>query len=121
MQRLIVLVLIWCGFNTLGEIMIKLGGRYLSEPAGWSDGLRIIGEVLRNPLVMAGVAVSAADLLLWIYILREGDLSVVAPLTAINYIFAIVAGCLVFGETLTIYRIVGIILICGGTFFITRQ
>lgn len=85
-----------------------------------ADILRLVWEVIQNPLVMLGVIVCAVDLLLWIYILKNGDLSLVAPLTAINYIFAVAAGCLLFGETISVNRIIGISLICGGTFFIGR-
>lgn len=120
MQRLLILILLWCGVNTLGEILIKFGSRTLTEPNSMSGILGLVWEVIQNPLVMAGVIVSAADLLLWIYILKSGDLSVVAPLTAINYIFAVVAGCVLFNEVLTINRVIGILLICSGTFFISR-
>lgn len=114
------MILLWCGINTLGEILIKIGGRSLTEPESLSGILRFLGEVVQNPLIMIGVIVSAADLLLWIYILKSGDLGVVAPLTAINYIFAVVAGCVLFDEVLTVSRVIGILLICGGTFFISR-
>lgn len=120
MQRLLMLILIWCGVNTLGEILFKFGSRTLCEPNSLFDIPHLILDVIQNPLVMLGIIISAIDLLLWIYILKNGDLSVVAPLTAINYIFAVTAGCLLFGESLSVSRVVGILLISGGTFFISR-
>ena len=120
MQRVLLLILLWCGINTLGEVLIKFGSRTLSDPGAVAGYPQLILEVLRNPLVMLGVIVSAVDLLLWIYILKFGDLSVVAPLTSINYVFAVVAGCVLFGEVFTMNRMIGLLLICGGTYFISR-
>jgi len=120
LSRLIILILIWCGINTLGEILIKFGSSSLSEPNSVQGILRLVVEVIQNPLVVMGIITCAVDLLLWIYLLKDSELSVVAPLTAINYIFAVAAGCLLFGEVLSVNRVIGILLICGGAFFISR-
>lgn len=120
MQKLLILVLAWCGINTVGEVLIKFGARTLSEPDSMGDIWRILWEVVQNPLILVGVLFCAADLLLWIYILKSGDLSVVVPLTAINYIFALVAGYFCFNEVISLNRLLGIALICGGTFFLSR-
>jgi Predicted membrane protein len=120
MQKLITLILLWCGVNSAGEILIKLGTNSLITPQTPQEILLWIGEVIRSPLIMFGVAISAIDLLLWIFILKSGDLSVVVPLTSLNYIFAIAVGCIIFHEDFTISRMVGILLICGGTYFISR-
>jgi Predicted membrane protein len=120
LPRLIVLIVIWCSINTLGEILLKIGAASLSEPNSLSGILRLLIEVIQNPIVLLGVGTCAIDLLLWIYILKNGELSVVAPLSAINYIFAAGAGWILFGETLSLNRSIGVLLICGGAFFISR-
>lgn len=120
MRRLLLFILAWCGINTVGEVLIKFGARTLIEPESLGDIWRLVWEVVHNPLILIGVLFCAADLLLWIYILKSGDLSVVVPLTAINYIFALVAGYFCFNEIITVNRLLGIALICGGTFFLSR-
>jgi len=120
LKRLFILILIWCGINTLGEILLKFGAASLSEPNSLSSVFRLLLEVIQNPLVLLGITTCAVDLLLWIYILKNGELSVVAPLSAVNYIFAAGAGWLLFGEALSMNRIIGVLLMCGGAFFICR-
>ncbi|MBP2650837.1 MAG: protein of unknown function transrane [Firmicutes bacterium] len=120
LPRIIVLILIWCCINTVGEILLKFGAASLSEPTSLSSLLGVLLEVVQNPRVLLGIVACAADLLLWIYILKSGELSVVAPLSAVNYIFAAGAGWLLFGETLSMNRIIGVLFICGGAFFISR-
>ncbi len=120
MKKLLIMIILWCGVNSTGEMLIKFGTSSLIDPQTPREILTWLWEVLCSPLIMLGVAVSAVDLLLWIFILKSGDLSVVVPLTSLNYIFALAVGCLVFHETLTASRLVGIVLICGGTYFLSR-
>ena len=120
MRRLLLLILLWCGVNTSGEIFIKFGSKNLIDPHSVHDVLLLILQVVQNPLIMFGVVISALDLLLWIYILRCGELGFVAPLSSLNYIFALAAGCLIFNEPFTVNRFIGILLICGGTYFLSR-
>ncbi|MEN6413116.1 MAG: EamA family transporter [Veillonellales bacterium] len=120
MKHLLILIVLWCCINSTGEILIKLGTRSLITPQNTQEVLLWIGEVIQNPLILFGVAISAIDLLLWIFILKSGDLSVVVPLTSLNYIFAIAVGCIIFHENFTLSRMVGILLICGGAYFVSR-
>ncbi len=120
MRKLLTLILLWCGVNSAGEILIKFGTSSLMDPQTPQDILPWLWQVICNPLIMIGVAVSAIDLLLWIFILKSGDLSVVVPLTSLNYIFALAVGCIIFHEALTVSRVVGILLICCGTYFLSR-
>ncbi|MBU2702190.1 putative membrane protein [Sporomusaceae bacterium BoRhaA] len=120
MRKLLILILLWCGVNSAGELLIKLGTGSLMDPQTPQELWTWIWQVIRSPLIMAGVIVSAFDLLLWIFILKSGDLSVVVPLTSLNYIFALAVGCIIFHEAFTVSRVVGILLICGGTYFLSR-
>lgn len=120
LQRLLILILLWCSVNTFGEVLIKLGSRSLSELNSVSGIPSLVWEVVQNPLMLVGILISAADLLLWIYILKCGDLGMVVPLTAINYVFALIVGCVLFNEVITMNRVVGILFIFCGTYFISR-
>ncbi|MDU2066323.1 MAG: EamA family transporter [Sporomusaceae bacterium] len=120
MKRLLTLILLWCGVNTAGEILIKFGSKNLIDPHSPYEIWLLILQVIQNPLIMFGVIISACDLLLWIYILKSGDLGVVVPLTSLNYIFALAVGCLIFQEPFTLHRFIGITLICSGTYFLSR-
>jgi multidrug transporter EmrE-like cation transporter len=53
--------------------------------------------------------------------LSRVDLSFAYPFLSISYILVLIAGYFVFGETVNASRMVGVALICGGTFFIARS
>lgn len=120
MKKLLTLILLWCGVNAMGEFLIKFGTRSLMDPQTPQEILPWIWEVIRNPLIMLGVVFCALDLLILIFILKNGDLGVVVPLTSLSYILALAVGCIMFHEVLTIPKVVGIVLICGGTYILSR-
>ena len=57
---------------------------------------------------------------LWLYILRHFPFSQAHPLTALSYIFGMMAAILVFGEQVPWLRWVGVGLIVVGCFFIMK-
>lgn len=58
--------------------------------------------------------------LLWVYILRHYPLSQAYPLTALGYVFGMIAAIVVFGEQVTALRWLGVALIVAGCFFILK-
>lgn len=77
-------------------------------------------SALLNPYVVAGIAL----LILWtlsrMAFLSWADLSFVAPVTALGYILAALAGLIVLGEQISGRRWFGIVLIAAGTFLVAR-
>lgn len=122
MSKLLTLILLWCAINTVGEVLIKFGAHRLApiQLNGFKPILAIIMAILKNPYVLLGTFFCAIDLVVWMYILKNGDLSVVNPLAAINYVFAVGAGVVFFHEVMTFYRLLGVACICAGAYFITR-
>ena len=57
---------------------------------------------------------------LWLYILKKYPFSQAYPLTALGYIFGMVAAILVFGEDVPAVRWIGVTLIVAGCFFIMK-
>jgi len=45
---------------------------------------------------------------------KYGNVSKLQPILSINYVLAILLGYLVFGENITIYKIIGIVIISGS-------
>ena len=119
--HLMLLMIIWCCINTAGEVFIKIGAKDLPAIHSSKDFLGYLIHVLINPLVMVGIVVSALDLLLWIDILKNGDLSLVAPLSALNYLFALGAGVIFFREAISAARLIGIGLIILGVVVLARS
>jgi multidrug transporter EmrE-like cation transporter len=62
----------------------------------------------------------AVSIGVWLIVLSKLEVSVAYPLLSIGYVITAVVGLFFLGENVTLLRVFGIALICGGLFFITR-
>jgi len=53
--------------------------------------------------------------------LSRVDLSFAYPFLSISYVLVMIAGYFWFGESVNLTRVLGVALICGGTFFVARS
>jgi undecaprenyl phosphate-alpha-L-ara4N flippase subunit ArnE len=67
----------------------------------------------------SGVCFAAASIL-WMYMLKHFEFSVVYPLISISYVFAMLAAIYIFHETVPVTRWVGVGLIMLGVVFLAK-
>lgn len=73
-----------------------------------------IVKVLFSPYVFSGLAMYGFATVIWLYILSKVPLSLAYPIQSITYIFAVIGAHFIFNETLTIYKVLGCLLIMLG-------
>lgn len=117
MWRLLILVCIQTAFLSGGQVLLKLAMAQLPK-FSWS-WLYFKAVLTDWWLAACGLAFGAATVL-WLYILKHFPFSQAYPLTALGYIFGMIAAILVFGESVPLSRWVGVVLIVVGCFFIMR-
>lgn len=69
---------------------------------------------LVNIYILSGVICYVGSMLLFFYMLSRFDLSVIIPLTALTYIFNMLAAYFIFQESFDIYKIGGMFVIIFG-------
>ena len=117
MWRLLILVCIQTAFLSGGQVLLKLAMAQLPK-FSWSGSY--FRAVLTDWWLLAcGVSFGAATVL-WLYILKHFPFSQAYPLTALGYIFGMVAAIVVFGESVPLTRWIGVVLIVAGCMFIMR-
>lgn len=84
----------------------KLSWSYLKEYVSWQIG--------------ASAVTFFIAMLLWFYMLKNFNLSMVYPLTSISYIFTILLAMFFLGESIPLIRWVGVILIMVGVALLAR-
>ena len=62
-----------------------------------------------------------AATILWFYILKHNDLSLVYPLISISYIFGTIAAVFIFHETVSPMRWFGVLFIMIGVAFLAKS
>ncbi|MBR5028849.1 MAG: EamA family transporter, partial [Bacteroidales bacterium] len=58
---------------------------------------------------------------LWMYLLKNHDLSVIHPLSGASFIFSMILASAVFGESIPMIRWLGVALIIAGMYFIVLK
>lgn len=115
--------IVLCGvlLNAIAQIFLKLGAERLNwTRLAATHSLVLKGLQLINGYIFAGLACYAVSVVIWIIVLRRMELSVAYPFLSIGFILSVFAGYFVFGEQITSFKVLGIILICLGVICISR-
>lgn len=104
-----IIVVISILFGVIGQVLFKkgmvaLGGFQISH----------IINILFNPFIFCGFLFYGSSSIMWLYILSKFELSTVYPLLSVGYILTAVAGYYLFNETINVYKVISILLICVG-------
>lgn len=102
----------------LVNTLILVSGQFLWKYGmqGQSITLNIssIIKVFFSPFVFTGLIMYGLATVLWLYILSKVPLSIAYPIQSLAYIIAVFGAYFIFNETLTIYKILGCLLIMIG-------
>jgi drug/metabolite transporter (DMT)-like permease len=105
-----------------GQTLLKVG---LNDIGGVSlfDGnpLASLLGLFRTPWIIVGFMCYGISAILWLDVLSKLDFSMAFPMVSLTYVFAIVIGRFVFNEAVGLDRVVGVLLILAGLFFIIRS
>lgn len=111
-MKVIVVVLFATVLVAVGEVFLSAGMKQVAKDG--HEGIRMIWAAAANPLVLAGVVLSAAFFGLYLLTLSWADISFVMPFTALSYFFVAVLAKNVLHEPVSLTRWIGTILIVIG-------
>lgn len=99
-------------FGVAAQFLIKTSTSHamFTAPAG---GLSLTALITNYPL-WAGLACYGASTLLLILALRDGELSLLYPVISLTYVWVVALSVLAFHETLNVWKVAGVGLICCG-------
>jgi len=105
--------------NTLilvsGQFLWKIG---MTNRTVSFDSLGAIIRVMLSPYIISGLFLYGMATVLWLFILTKVPLSVAYPIQSIAYIIAVFGAYFFFQEEITLWKIIGVILIMAGVSFI---
>ena len=107
----------WIG--AAAQILMKIGAGAL-PPLGATGILANPLLVLRNVQLMAGLSLYGLFTLLLIFALRDGELSIIYPVIALNYVWVTFLSLLFFHETMNPFKACGITVIVLGVVVLGR-
>ena len=108
--------------NAAAQLLLKAGTNRIGEFAFALDNVFPIGaRIATSPPILAGLACYGVSVIVWILALSRVPVSVAYPMLSIGYIVNAVAAWMLFGESLTAQKLVGIGFIVVGVFLVARS
>ncbi len=102
--------------DSAGDVLTGMGIRQVGEIPSFAPAklLPWVGQVVTNPLMVAGVSGNAIAFLTFIWLLSWAEISLVRPATAIGYAFSLLGARFILQEHISRERLLGIVIIgCG--------
>jgi len=87
----------------------------------WSHAMTIGFKVFTNPFVVAGLFCYVLSVMVWLVVLSKVDVSYAYPMLSIGYIVTAFAAYFILHEPMSMHRILGIIIIIGGVYVLSRS
>jgi Membrane transporters of cations and cationic drugs len=117
MTKIIIIAIIQCFLLASGQVCFKLAIEK-TDKLQWTWAC--FTDLLTNWWLLAsGICVILATVL-WGFMLKHLEFSIAHPITALAYVFGMLAAVFVFQETVSITRWIGVGLIILGVIFIVK-
>ena len=101
--------------NAAAQLFLKAGTNVVGTVSfGGTDTVQTLMQIARIPWFWAGFACYGISLFTWIATLSRAPVSVAYPLLSIGYVVNALMAYWLFGESLTVQKIVGIGFIVTG-------
>ena len=108
--------------NAAAQLLLKAGTNSIGQFAFTAENLLPVGlRIATNPFIAGGVAIYVVSLVVWIMGLSRVPVSIAYPMLSIGYIVNAIAAWMLFGESLTAQKLVGIGFIIVGVFLVARS
>ena len=117
-----VVVIVLSGLlGVAGQIVLKQALVGIGQlPLGFATAPTVVWQLATNPLVLGGLTVYVSGTFFWLVALSWVDLSYAYPFASLNYMFVLGASWLILGERPTPPRLMGVLAICLGVWFLSR-
>jgi drug/metabolite transporter (DMT)-like permease len=113
------LLLIAICLTVTGEVLLKLGMNAVRADVGaFAASLPVLLRTFTDWRVVLGFALIFSGALFWLGVISRADFSFAYPLLALSYVVALIPAWLVLGETVTLNRIIGALVVVVGAMII---
>ena len=123
MLRVLIAMTVAAGSAAVGQILVRRGMQQVGSLENYAPValMTYFWQALSNPYVIAGTVLNAVFYFLFLAALSWTDVTVVLPLTAIEYGFAAFLAVMILKEQVSPMRWSGIALVILGVVLITRS
>jgi len=108
-------VLITIVFTVVGQVLIKWQAMHAGPlPSSWPDRTAFFFRLMLNPWIITGLLSAVVAACAWILAMTRLPINVAYPIMSLTYPLIFCLGWLLFGETLSPWRAIGVLFILVG-------
>lgn len=116
------LVLLGVLLNAVAQLLLKAGTNSIGHfEFSAANAIPIGLKVAAEPHILGGLVCYAVSVVVWILALSRVEVSIAYPMLSIGYIVNAVAAYFLFGEAVSVQRMVGIGIIVVGVYVVARS
>ena len=117
-----ILILIGVLLNAAAQLMLKKGMMIIGHIQVSVDAiLTMLPKLLSNLYIWGGLSSYVISVLVWLIVLSRVEVSYAYPFLSIGYIVTAFIGYYFLGESMSLYKISGILVICLGIIFLYKS
>ncbi|HQT25599.1 MAG TPA: SMR family transporter [Burkholderiales bacterium] len=107
--------------NAAAQLLLKAGTNAVGTFSFSPGNILPIGlKIATQPPIIGGLACYAISVVVWIMALSRVEVSIAYPMLSIGYVVNAFAAWYLFGENLSISRLIGIGIIIVGVYIVSR-
>lgn len=108
--------------NATAQLLLKAGTNRVGEFAfAWDNVVPVGLRLATSAPVVGGLACYVVSVVVWILALSRVPVSVAYPMLSVGYVVNALAAWMLFGESLTAQKLVGIGFIVIGVYLVARS
>ncbi len=123
MLKTVIVMLLAITAGAVGDIFLTLGMKDLGDfsTKGVREMFDMVFRAMTSPRLIFGTALQTIYFGLWLAVLSWEDLSVALPMQALNYVIVAFLSQWYLGESVSLLRWTGIVIICIGVGLVTKS
>ncbi|MDX2286245.1 MAG: hypothetical protein NW241_18900 [Bacteroidia bacterium] len=106
--------------SVAAQFVLKAAMARLGKFGEGGDALAYLISMI-NPMVIGGLALYASGTVLWLLTLTKLELSFAYPVATVQYLLVFIGAWLIFDESISWLRVLGLAVITGGVLIISMD
>ena len=116
--RLLILILTSVACSAFAQILLRTGMAQplMAEALLGRDVLTIAFRIALNPWVIGGLGLYFLGAIFWLFVLSQVEASTAYPFVGIGFVLTFMLGVTLLGESVTLLKVFGTLLVAAGVF-----
>ena len=111
------------GCSAAAQILLKYGMAHpaMQQALNGGDAWLIARSIVTDVPILGGFLLYGLGAVIWLFVLARLDVSIAYPFVALGFLMTMVLGLMVFGEPLTLRKVLGTLIVALGIYLVATS